>query len=396
MHAASIILRWLILVVALAPSAFYLLAIYGAWRFFRRKQASPADFTPPISVLKPVRGLDREAYENFASFCRQAYPQYEVLFSVADPDDPCVLVIEQIIRDFPSVPVRLLVGCEQLGSNNKVNKLCRLAAEARHDLLVINDSDIRVEPSYLRRVAAPFHDPAVGAVTSMYVAQTDGSLGSELEAVGISSDFHAGVLTAWLLEGVEFALGATMACTRPRLAEIGGFEALVNHHSDDFAFGNRIAANGYLVELLRSPVTIVYPRQTMSEFFKHQLRWALTTRYSRPWGHFGLLLTFGLPWSLAAAAVAPSAFVAWAYPAAYLVLRYLVVWMVGIHGLKDDLLRRRWWLVPLRDAFAAWIWVASYFTRRINWRGSEFYVVNGQLVPVVVPAAVADTSPSTH
>jgi ceramide glucosyltransferase len=396
MHAVSTVLRWLVLVVALTPGAFYLLAILGAWRFFREEEAPPTDFAPPISVLKPVRGLDREAYENFASFCHQDYPQYEVLFGVRNPDDPCITVIQQIIRDFPSVPVRLVVGAEQLGANNKVNKLCRLAAEAHYDLLVINDSDIRVEPDYLRRVAAPFQDPAVGAVTAMYVAQTDGALGSDLEGVGITSDFHPGVLVAWLLEGVKFALGATMACPRARLEEIGGFEALVNHFSDDFEFGNRIAANGYQIELLKRPVTIVYPRQSTVGFFKHQLRWALSTRYSRPWGHFGLVLTFGLPWSLAAAAVATSASVAWAYLAGYLVLRYLVVWAVGILGLKDQLLRRRWWLVPLRDALACFVWVASYFARRINWRGTEFYVVKGQLVPVVMPVAAADASPSSH
>jgi ceramide glucosyltransferase len=396
MHAVWPVLRWLILAVALAPFGFYLLAISSALSFFRRKEDSDLSFAPPVSILKPCRGLDREAYENFASFCRQDYPLYEILFAVGDPGDPVVPVIEQIIRDFPAISIRLIRSVPALGANGKVNKMVRLAQEARYDVLVINDSDIRVVPDYLRRVAAAFRDPAVGAATTMYVARTEGSLGSDLEAVGITSDFHAGVLSAWKLEGVKFALGATMACTRKALEEIGGFEAMVDHHSDDFELGNRIAGKGHRVALLRDPVTITYPRQTMGEFFGHQLRWALTTRFSRPRGHFGLILTFGLPWSLAAAAVAPNWTVAGAYLAGYAVLRLATAWVVGVWGLKDDLLRRKLWLVPVRDAFAFAIWVASYFRTRINWRGSEFYVVGGKLVPVEGQVAVAGAPTATH
>jgi ceramide glucosyltransferase len=381
-------LRWLILAVALAPFGFYLLAISSALSFFRRKESSDPLFAPPISILKPCRGIDREAYENFASFCRQDYPLFEILFAVADPLDPAVPVIEQIIRDFPSIPIRLIRSVSALGANGKVNKLVSLAHEARHDILVVNDSDVRVGSDHLRRVAAAFRDPAVGAVTAMYVAQTEGSFGSLLEAVGITSDFHAGVLAAWKLEGVRFALGATMACTRKALEEIGGFEALADYHSDDYELGNRIAGQGYRVALLHDPVTIVYSRQTLGSYFAHQMRWALTTRFARPWGHFGLILTFGLPWSLAAAAVAPNWIVTTAYLAGYAVLRLTTAWVVGVWGLKDDLLRRKLWLVPLRDAFAFAVWVASYFHSRINWRGSEFYVVRGKLIPVEEPPEV--------
>jgi len=380
-----------VLALALAPFAFYLLAIASALRFFRRRSADErrADFTPPISILKPCRGLDRDAYENFASFCRQEYPQYEILFAVSDAVDPAVPVIEQIMRDFPRVPIRLLHGAPTVGANGKVNKLIRLAAEARYDLLVVNDSDVRVAPDYLRRVAAPFRDPKVGAVTAMYRAETSGSLGAELEAIGITSDFQAGVLTAWLLEGVKFALGATMACPREALLAIGGFEAIADFHSDDYELGSRIAKAGYRVALLREPVTIVYSPLTLGEFAAHQLRWALTTRFARPGGHFGLLLTFGLPWSLLAAVVAPTPAVGAAYVGAYLVLRPAEAWVVGVWGLGDKLLRRRLWLVPLRDAWWFLTWVASYFSTRIRWRGSEFRVVAGKLVPVEQPTEVA-------
>jgi ceramide glucosyltransferase len=306
-----------------------------------------------------------------------------------------VPVIEHLIREFPQVAIRLVQDIPALGANSKVNKLARLAQEARYDLLVINDSDIRVGPGYLRQVAAAFRDPRVGAATAMYVARTAGSLGAELEAVGISSDFQAGVLSAWKLEGVKFALGATMACTRKALEGIGGFAALADQYADDYELGSRIAARGYRVELLSAPVEIVHPRLTLREFFNHQLRWALTTRVSRPEGHFGLLFTFGLPWSLAAAAVSHSRWLGLAYMAAYFVLRLATALVVGVRGLGDTMLRRRLWLVPLRDACAFFVWIASYFRTRINWRGTEFDVAGGKLVPVVPPPeAVGATTAS--
>ena len=387
MYGAWQILRWLVLAAALAPFAFYLISMWGALRFFRRADPWPAEppSTPPVSILKPCRGMEREAYENFASFCRQDYPQYEILFAVADAADPVVPVIERIIRDFPSVPVRLLCGAPAVGANGKVNKLIRLAAEASYDVLVINDSDVRVKRDYLRRVVAPFREPRVGVTTAMYRAETCGSLGAELEAVGITSTFHAGVLTAWLLEGVKFALGATMACTRAALEAIGGFAALADYHSDDYELGSRIAARGYRVELLREPVTLVYGPMTFSEFAAHQLRWALNTRFARPGGHFGLLFTFGLPWAVLAALVAPAPWIAASYLFAYVVLRLAAAWTVGVWGLHDELLRRRLWLTPLRDAVGFVVWVGSYFFTRIRWRGSEFNIVDGKLVPAGTP-----------
>ena len=385
------VLRWVLLTLALAPFGFYLLSIWSAVTFFRRPRAAGEEpFTPPISILKPCRGLDPEAYENFASFCRQDYPECEILFAVADPLDPTIPVIERLIRDFPAVRLRLIRSAPAVGANGKVNQLILAAAEARYDLLVISDSDVRVTPDYLRRVAAPFRDPEVGAATAMYRAETNGSLGAELEAVGISSEFQAGVLSAWRLEGVKFALGATMACTRKALKAIGGFEALADYHSDDYELGSRIAAQGYRVELLRDPVVLVYGRQSLGEFAAHQLRWALTTRFARPGGHFGLLLTFGLPWSLLAAAVAPAWWIAAMYLGAYGALRLAAAWTVGVWGLGDGLLRRRLWLVPLRDATGFATWVASYFWTRIEWRGTAFHVVDGKLVPVHPSAEVAE------
>ena len=375
-------LRWLIWGGAIASFGYYLMAIYAAWRFFRQRRGPVPDFTPPVSVLKPVRGLDPDAYENLASFCQQNYPNYEVLFGVNDADDPAVPVIQKIQRQFPMVPIRLLIGSEEIGASSKVNKLCRLAREAGHDLLVISDSDMRAKPDYLRTVVAPFRDPKVGLVTCPYLPIEARGLGSRLEAIGEAVDFFAGVLSSWLLEGVKFAMGSTMATTRRNLAEIGGFEALADCFVEDFELGLRIAEKGYRVELLPYPIGMVIPVQGIRQYFAHQVRWMIATRHSRPLGYLGMVITHGLPWAVAAAALAPSLSVAIGIFSTYLMLHFVLAWMVGIRGLKDPLLRRDWWLLPLRDFFAFWIWLVALFSNRIEWRGREFIVRKGRLLSI--------------
>jgi ceramide glucosyltransferase len=372
-----------LLLLALASFAYYVVAIVAALRFFRRRDAAalPSDFTPPISILKPIYGLDRETYLNYASLCAQDYPDYEILFCVSDEQDLAIPMIAKLASDFPQRRINLLIGSQPLGVSDKVNKLCRMAREARHEILAVSDSDVRVEPEYLRAIAAPFRDPAVGAVTCLYRGLTDGSLAANLEAIGNSTDFTAGVLVAWLFAPVNFTLGATMATTKKCLAEIGGFESLVDHFSDDYELGNRIAARGHRVELSTFPVSIVYPQQTLADAFRHQLRWNVSIRFSRPAGHLGLIFTQALPLALLAAIVAPSAASAISLLIGYLLLRGISAWVVGVHGMRDAGVRRHMELLPLRDAFAFIVWVASFFPQRIHWRGREFYVRDKRLVP---------------
>lgn len=376
-------IRIALLVVALSPFAFYVLAIIAVRRFFRSPSVSAGSggFTPPVSILKPVHGLDREAYENFASFCRQDYPEYEILFCVSDATDPAVTVIEKVIADFPFRPIRLLIGSEPVGASDKVNKLCRMAREAKHGILLVSDSDVRVASNFLREVVGPFADPAVGGVTCLYRGLTDGSLAANLEALGNSTDFAPGVLVARLLGGIDFLLGAVMVTTRERLSEIGGFESLADYFCDDYELGNRIAAKGSRVELARETVAVVYPHQTLAEAIRHQLRWNLSIRFSRPLGHAGLVFSMGLPWTVLAILVAPSAAIATAFALAYVLLRYIVAWQVGVIGMKDSLARQNLWLLPFRDAFAFLIWLASFFPQRIHWRDREFIVREKRLVP---------------
>jgi ceramide glucosyltransferase len=253
-------------------------------------------------------------------------------------------------------------------------------------VLVISDSDIRVKRDYLRYVVSPFRDPAVGAVTCLYVGMTERNLWSELEDLNLTTDLLASMLVARKLEGVRFALGATIAVTRSRLAEIGGFEALADCLADDHDLGRRIAARGYRVELAPCAVQTFCASGTAREFFSHHLRWGVVTRHSRPRGYTGLLFTKGLPWSLAAAAMAPSRLAAIGYLGIPLAARLAMAFSFGAYGMKDPLLYRRWWLIPLRDAMDFFIWVVALFSNRVSWRGSKFYVQRGRLIPITPPA----------
>lgn len=377
------LLCWMVLGGATLPLVYYFAAICIARRFFRRPSvSSDSNFRPPLSVLKPVQGLDHEAYDNFASFCTQDYPEYEILFCVSQATDPAIPVIEKLIRDFPERSIRLLIGFSPAGANNKVSKLCRLAEEARYEIFVISDSDVRVRSDYLRTVVSPFRDSQVGAVTCLYSALGEATLADEIEGVGLTSDFLPSVLVARQLEGVKFALGATMATTRRMLADIAGFEAIADCLSDDFELGCRVAKLGYRVELLPYAVSTVLHARTLSGLWRQHSRWSVGVRHARPWGYLGLLFTQGLPWALAAAAVSGSVGIASGWLAAYLVLRLTMAWAVAVRGLKDSLVRRKWWLIPLWDALNFLIWSASFFRNRIWWRGEEFYVRRGRLIPI--------------
>ena len=275
-----------------------------------------------------------------------------------------------------------MVGSAIRATNNKVGKLCRLLPEARHELLVMSDGDIRVKPDYLRRVVSPFRDPSVGAVTCLYRGMTDPNLWSELEDLNLTTDWLASTLVARKLEGVNFALGATIAVTRSRLSEIGGFEALADCAADDHELGRRIAARGYRVELVPCAIQTHCASGTARQFFSHHLRWGVVIRHCRPWGYVGQLFTKGLPWSLAAAMVAPSRLAAIGYLGIPLAARLAMAFTFGAYGMKDPLLPRRWWLIPLRDAMEFFIWVLALFSNRVSWRESKFYVRRGRLIPV--------------
>src|SRR5215472_3258463 len=375
--------REVLLLVAAAPLVYYLLAILAAFRFFGRSQTQSREDNPPsASLLKPVRGVDVGSYENFASFCKQEYPEYEILFAVNDEDDPAVPLIRKIMAEFPQKRIRLFTSAEDLGANRKVNKLAMLTREAQYHVLVLTDGDVRVDPGYLREVVRPLRDEKVGAVTSFYSAVAQDNLGAKLEAIGAASDFFAGVLMARWKEGIRFALGASIATTKEWVRRIGGFEVLVDALADDYEFGYKLAKAGGEIVLSREPVWTMYTAQTLRGFWEHQLRWARTIRLCRPLSYLGLLVTQGLPWTILAALLAPAGWIAATYLAAYVVLRSAMAWTVGVWGVGDQVLRRNLWLVPVRDAIYFVVWLASFGSNRIRWNSVEYAIRKGRMVPV--------------
>ncbi len=376
---------YIFLFIAAVPAIYYLLVLYSSFHFFPRPLKS-TNYTPPLSILKPIRGLDPGAYENFASLCRQDYPDYELLFCVSHEDDPVLPTLEKLTRDFPDRSIRILYGSGSNAPNDKVAKLARLVREAKYETVVIGDSDVRVSPDYLRSVVAPLSDPKVGAVTCFYMPAHTRTLAENLLAIGMVSDFYAGLLVDWKLEGVKFALGPTIATTRARLAEFGGFQAIENQCGDDLLVGRLIAERGHTVELLPYTVLKYAGFQSVDELFDKRLRWMVVMRNMRPWGHFGLLFTQGLPWALAAIAVHPSAPVVLAYLGAYLAVRIAITWSICVRGLKQPLTWKEILLIPVWDLIAFCIWLASFLRKTVRWRDAEYYIRDGILVPLNSPS----------
>jgi ceramide glucosyltransferase len=249
----------------------------------------------------------------------------------------------------------------------------------------VNDSDVRVEEDYLRDVVAPFADPKVGLVTAFFRGMTEGGFAADVDAVGVPTDSSASTLVAQKLGGLDFALGWTMATTKTRLSEIGGFESMINDHSDDFTLGHEIAKRGFRVELTRKPVWMVFPNEKLRDFLKHELRWSIMLKNIRPAGYLSMLMTFGLPWALLVALVVPSRAAAVAYFLCYLVLRLAVAWTIGVWGLRDPVVRKRLWLVPFRDALNFCVYAASFFSNTVRWRGIPYHVRGRSLVPLTQP-----------
>jgi ceramide glucosyltransferase len=366
--------------------AYSLLCLGSAANFLRQRRGG--DRTVPVksrlaqvSILKPLKGVDPGMYESLRSHCLQDDPEYEIIFGVSDSADPAVQLVKQLQTEFPQRAIRLKVCGENLGANIKVSNLVQMMREVRYEHIVVSDSDIRVEPGYLPRVIGPLGDPKIGLVTCLYRGVAAPTLGSRLESLGISTDFMPGVLVARQIEsGIRFGLGSTLAFRRRDLAAIGGFEAIADYLADDYELGKRIAGLGLRVELSEVVVATLLPGYTFAEFLRHQLRWARTIRAARRGGYVGLLLTFGLAWSLLALLVSGGAAWAWGLLGAVVGLRMAIAFLVGRIVLGDRNMIRSLWLLPLRDLVAIAVWKVGLVGRTITWRGEKFRLKNGKLV----------------
>ena len=371
----------------ISSSIYYLLCLWSTSAFLAaRKRDNAASLThplPPVSILKPLKGTDPDIYESLRSHCLQDYPEYEIIFGVSDAADPAVASVEQLQREFPTHPIRLVVSPVKLGLNVKVSNLAHMVRDARHEHLIVNDSDIRVERDYLRRVIAPLTDQHVGMVTCLYRGVAAPTLGSRLESLGISTDFCAGVLAAWQLEGgLHFGLGSTLAFRRTDLNRIGGFESIVDYLADDYELGRRISELDSKVLLSNVVVETHLPAYDMSGFLAHQMRWARGVRDSRLGGYIGLASTFGVMWALVALIAAHFAPWSWLVLGTVLLLRLAVALAVGKVVLKDRQVLRLLWLIPLRDLIGVGVWIVSFAGHTVTWRGDRFELRNGRLTRI--------------
>ncbi len=367
-----------------SSAVYYLVCLWSAAGFLRErtlgKSTDSANNLPPISILKPLKGTDPEIYESLRSHCLQDYPEYEIVFGASDPGDPAIASVRQLQREFPDRAIELVICEKMLGANVKVSNLAQMSAVARHAHLIVNDSDIRVERDYLRRVITPLSDPNVGLVTCLYRGAAQRTLGSRLEALGIATDFCPSVLAARQVEGIHFGLGSTLAFRSAELEKIGGFTVLVDFLADDYELGKRIADLGMAVQLSDVVVETFLPAYSLREFFAHQLRWARGVRDSRGGGYAGLIVTFGLLWAVLAAIVSGGTPWAWGMLAGILAMRVAVALVVGGAVLGDRRVGKNLWMTPIRDLVAVAVWIASFAGHTVTWRGDRFRLRQGKLI----------------
>jgi ceramide glucosyltransferase len=367
--------------LALCGAGYYAACLIASLRFAGEPKRE-GKHTPPVTILKPVKGADAGSEACFRSHFELDYPQYQIVFGVAEQADAAVPIIEKLRREFPKIDSQLVFCPQQLGANRKVSNLAQMLPAAKHEYLVINDADMLVRPEYLREVMAPFANQKMGFVTCVYRALPGKTIWSKVEALGICTEFMPAVLLARMIEGgVNFGLGATLACTRKALAAMGGFEALLDRLADDYDLGTGIKRAGFDTALSRYVAETHAPDYDLHHFWNHQIRWNRTVRDARPAGYAGLLFTFGIFWSLLAMMLSHGTMWSALLFAAVLGMRYLMAIGAGGIALNDQFLIRDLWLLPVRDAMSMLVWIASYFGKTVIWRGERFTLNKGAISP---------------
>jgi len=376
------------LVGTLTSSVFLLLTIAGGLRFFsdsrkiKSRQSSDADF-PPVSVLKPVHGLEAQLSRNIESFFRQDYPAYEILFAADAESDAALEVVREVSRRYPHIPCRILVTGKPPWPNPPAYCFYRMSAVAAHEILVTSDSDVEVSADYLREVVRPMLDAEVGMVTCVYRGKNVAGFWSGLTAVGMSVEMTAGVLVANLLEGMKFGLGPTIAVKKEAVEKIGGYQVLGEFFANDFMIGSLVSKAGYQVVLSDHVIDHIVNQKTFRKMWENQLRWGKSTRYSRPKGHLGSGLTFAIPFGLLGLVAAAGL----GMPVLGLVLFGLTVlnrmtesWLVGWGVVRDRVALTQPWMYPLRDLLGFVVWVASYSGASSVWRDSNYELRGDKIV----------------
>jgi ceramide glucosyltransferase len=370
------ILDILLLFLCLSSVIFYSYGIYAAMSFLRHSYSFDPEFHPAITILKPVCGVDTDTDRNLASFCRQNYPKYQIVFGVRDRRDPVIPIVRKIIRQFPEVDIRLVVSDRLIGANLKVSNLANTLGFAKYEILIVADSDIRVGTDYLRKVVQPLKDPRVGVVTCLYRSLAQGWV-TTLEAISAATDFHAGVLVSNQLEGIKFAFGSTIVIRKQALEAIGGFEAIADYLADDFQLGHLTTQAGYKVVLSDYIVEHILGSSSLWDSIKRQIRWSRCIRVSRPWGYAGLIFTYGTLTSLLLLITTGGSPFGWTGLVITWMMRLIMGWIVGVRLLNDTIATKFLLVVPLRDLLNCAIWCYSLVGSKIEWRGQQLRLTKG-------------------
>lgn len=372
----------LIAIGLIVSSVLYLIAFYSAHEFFsRQRRPVVLDAAPGVSVLRPLKGLDVGLYDNLETLCRQRYPLFQLVFGVADAGDPAAGLVRRLRREHPDVDIELVVDERVYGSNYKISNLHNMLGRAKHDVIVVADSDIRVAPEYLARLVQELRDPGVGLVTCVYRAVNAGRLPTLIETLFINTDFANLVMLARKIEKATYAFGATIAMRRSVLDEIGGFLPLVNYLADDYQLGNRVAQRGYRLALSEEVVDTVIALGSWRRLYDHQLRWARTYRICRPGGYFGIILTHGTFWAFAHIAYHSFQPASLAIGGAAILLRlataaHLVRRCLGMKTPWTHLL-----LVVPKDLFISAVWFLAFLGNTVSWSGRRFRVArSGEMI----------------
>lgn len=380
----SAIFLTILLAACTVSCAFWLVALACLQSVVKRREQSTPAYQPLVSILKPVKGVDAGALENFVSFCTQDYPTFEILFGVADPKDPAVRVVDQLREKFPALSIRLFIA-EPLGSNPKAATLHKLAAEARGEVLAICDADVRVTPDFLRRVVAPLADPSIGMVTCLYRGELPQNIPARLEALHMDAAFAPSVALAWKL-GTDVGLGAAVIMRREDLSRAGGYAGIADHLLDDYEIAGRIARLGLRIHLSDCPVASVLGSMQFRQQWAREVRWSRGIRAACPSRYLGMIITFSLPLALAAAAFGHVTRWAWAAAPAVLAVRLFVAWRSAV--LLGQCERRYLAWVPVRDLLSLAVWAVGLFGRRVRWRGQQFLLGRDGRLEVIEDGAL--------
>lgn len=369
-------------ILCIAAVWFYCYAIYAAVKLFSKPTTIDKTFHSAISILKPICGCDHATYQNLASFCQQDYPEYQIIFGMRDSTDPSHRIVQELVQDFPEVDIEIVVSDRSFGANPKVNNLANAAAKAKHNILLIADSDVRVESSYLHHVVQPFKDTSVGVVTCPYRSIAQGWI-AKLETLNIATEFQPGVLTSNQLEGMQFAMGSTILIRQCVLEAIGGFYTIADYLADDFQLGYLPAQLSYKVVLSSHIVSHVVTSNTLSDVLHRQTRWMRGIRFSRPWSYMGLIFTYGTVSSCLFLYLTEFSKLGWIVLSLVWTTRFIMAWCIGVKYFADPIAKKLIWLVPLRDILSFLLWCYSFTSNTVEWRGHRFKLIeDGKLIPL--------------